>query len=64
VVLTLQLFFTYSGPMQRLFGVEAVSLLDWVRIVLVASSVLVLVEAEKYAFNQKGRAMDGLLGKW
>jgi magnesium-transporting ATPase (P-type) len=53
-VLALQLLFTYAGPMQRLFGVEAVSLLDWVRIVLVASSVLVLVEAEKYMLSRKG----------
>ncbi|MGD2080507.1 MAG: HAD-IC family P-type ATPase, partial [Nitrospirota bacterium] len=64
VVMVLQLLFTYSGPMQRLFGVEAVSLLDWVRIVLVASSVLVLVEAEKYVFGRKGPETAGLREKW
>jgi calcium-translocating P-type ATPase len=52
VVLAMQLLFTYTPFMQRLFGVSAISIMDWVRIVAVAASVFVLVEAEKYLINR------------
>ena len=48
LLLVFQLCFTYLGPMQTLFGTVAIDALTWVRIVLVASSVLILVELEKY----------------
>ncbi len=43
-----QLAFTYFTPMQSLFGTTAIDFTIWLRIVLVASSVLFLVELEKY----------------
>jgi len=42
-----QLGFTYLGPMQMLFGTTAMSIEAWIRVIMVASSVLVLVEIEK-----------------
>lgn len=42
-----QILFTYATPMQHLFGTTAIDLAAWARILLVAASVLVLVEAEK-----------------
>jgi len=42
-----QLTFTYLGPVQSLFGTAAIGADVWLRIVLVASSVLFLVELEK-----------------
>jgi magnesium-transporting ATPase (P-type) len=47
VLIVFQLCFTYLGPMQVLFGTTAIDATMWVRIVLVASSVLFLVELEK-----------------
>jgi len=46
-VLIAQLFYTYAPPMQRLFGSEAIGLSDWIRIIITASSVFILVELEK-----------------
>ncbi len=48
VVLVFQLLFTYAPPMQLLFDTRPVSLYSWVLIVLVTSSVLFLVELEKW----------------
>jgi len=48
VLIVLQLAFTYLAPMQALFGTTAIALEIWLRIVLVSSSVLFLVELEKY----------------
>jgi magnesium-transporting ATPase (P-type) len=47
LILLLQLAFTYLPPMQRLFGSAAIGAAEWMRIVLVAASVYVLVEVEK-----------------
>jgi magnesium-transporting ATPase (P-type) len=52
-VLSIQMLFTYAPPMQRLFGVDSVSLMDWVRIVCVATSLFVLVETEKYLIRKR-----------
>lgn len=55
-VLALLLFqfgFTYLAPMQFLFGSTALSLQSWMQIVLVASSILWLVEVEKWLLRQK-----------
>jgi len=43
-----QLGFTYLEPMQSLFGTTAIGIEIWLRILLVSSSVLFLVESEKY----------------
>ena len=47
VLLILQLGFTYPGPLQSLFGTTDISFDIWLRIILIASSVLFLVEIEK-----------------
>jgi len=47
ILILFQLAFTYLGPIQTLFGTASIGLEVWVRIVLVASTVLVLVELEK-----------------
>ena len=46
-VIALQAGFTYAAPMQHLFDSAAIGPVSWARILLVASSVLVLVELEK-----------------
>ncbi|HHJ80291.1 MAG TPA: cation-transporting P-type ATPase [Candidatus Tenderia electrophaga] len=48
VLVIFQLGFTYLTPMQALFGTTAIDASIWFRILLVASSVLFLVELEKY----------------
>jgi len=52
VVITMQFIFTYTTPMQKLFGVASISLMDWVRIVIVAATLFVLVEVEKYILHK------------
>ncbi len=47
VLIVFQLCFTYLTPMQTLFGTTSIDAMMWMRIVLVASSVLFLVEIEK-----------------
>ncbi|MDX1776795.1 MAG: HAD-IC family P-type ATPase, partial [Desulfobulbales bacterium] len=53
VILIIQLLFTYTAPMQRLFGVAAINFWDWLRVLFVAVSVFFLVEAEKYLMNRR-----------
>jgi len=48
ILIILQLGFTYLAPLQSLFGTTAIDFKIWLRILLVASSVLFLVELEKY----------------
>ncbi|MDP1559167.1 MAG: cation-transporting P-type ATPase [Nitrosomonas sp.] len=48
ILIIFQLGFTYLAPMQSLFGTTAIDFNVWLRILLVASSVLFLVELEKY----------------
>ena len=50
-----QLAFTYLEPMQSLFGTTAIDLSIWLRILIVASSVLFLVELEKYFVRRIAR---------
>jgi magnesium-transporting ATPase (P-type) len=54
IVLCAQLLFTYTSPMQHLFGSAAISLTDWLRIVIVSVSVFVLVETEKFFIRRLG----------
>jgi magnesium-transporting ATPase (P-type) len=49
ILMLFQFAFTYLGPMQILFGTAPIGLDIWGRIILVASTVLVLVELEKTA---------------
>ena len=46
-LILIQLGFTYLGPMQSLFATTAMNIEAWLRVILVASSVLFLVEIEK-----------------
>jgi magnesium-transporting ATPase (P-type) len=56
VLLLVQLGFTYLGPMQALFATAAMSLDTWLRVIVVAFSVLLLVESEKWLLRrQRGR---------
>ena len=48
ILLFFQLGFTYLEPMQGLFGTTTIGIEVWLRILLVSSSVLFLVELEKY----------------
>jgi hypothetical protein len=55
VLIILQLGFTYLEPMQSLFGTTGINFSIWLHILLVASSVLILVELEKY-FVRRAKA--------
>jgi len=48
-----QLCFTYLGPMQTLFATTAMGMETWLRVVVVASSVLFLVEIEKAIIRRR-----------
>ncbi|MGV6826647.1 MAG: cation-transporting P-type ATPase [bacterium] len=49
LLIIFQLAFTYLSPMHALFGTAPIDTAIWLKIVLVASSVLILVELEKLA---------------
>ena len=55
LVIAFQLAFTYAPPMQRLFQTAPLEPAAWLRIVAVASSVLVLVELEKAVLRRRAR---------
>ena len=55
LLILFQLAFTYFAPMQSLFGTTAIDLHIWIRILLVASSVLFLVELEKFIVRHRER---------
>ncbi len=48
LLLLFQLAFTYLGPLQALFHTVAMSAEAWLRVVVIASTVLLLVELEKW----------------
>jgi magnesium-transporting ATPase (P-type) len=48
VLVLIQAGFTYFPPMQILFATTAMGVEAWVRVIVVASSVLILVEVEKW----------------
>lgn len=48
LVITLQVLFTYTAPMQALFATVALDRVAWLHIIPVAFSVFVLVEIEKW----------------
>jgi len=55
ILVIFQLGFTYLTPLQSLFGTTAISLNVWLHILLVSSSVLFLVELEKYFVRRTAR---------
>jgi magnesium-transporting ATPase (P-type) len=55
ILLGFQLGFTYLSPMQSLFGTTDIELNIWLPIVLVASTVLFLVELEKFFVRKMNR---------
>ena len=55
ILVMFQLGFTYLGPMQSLFGTTDIGFDVWLRILLVSSSVLFLVELEKYFVRRVNR---------
>jgi len=58
VLVILQLGFTYLEPMQALFGTTAIDFKVWLMIILVASSVLFLVELEKFVVRRLNRKRE------
>ena len=55
LLIMIQLAFTYLEPMQALFATRNMSTESWVRVVIVASSVLLLVETEKMVLRKYQR---------
>jgi magnesium-transporting ATPase (P-type) len=55
ILVLIQLGFTYLPPMQSLFGTAAINFNTWVHISLVSSTVLFLVELEKYVVRHMNR---------
>jgi len=55
LLVIIQLGFTYLSPMQALFSSTSISAEAWLRIVLVGSTVLFLVELEKYLIRKFSR---------
>ena len=51
-VILFQLVFTYFTPMQKMFATVDIGWDEWLRIVLVAASVFVVVEFEKLVFRR------------
>ncbi|MBL4574685.1 MAG: cation-transporting P-type ATPase [Opitutaceae bacterium] len=52
-LILLQLGFTYLTPMQSLFGTTSIDFSQWLAIFFIASSVLFLVEIEKYFMRRR-----------
>jgi magnesium-transporting ATPase (P-type) len=59
ILIIFQLGFTYLEPMQSLFGTASIDLSMWLRIILVSSSVLFLVEIEKYVVRRAEQIKHG-----
>lgn len=55
LLLIIQMGFTYLPPMQALFATTAIGIEAWLRIIAVASSVLILVELEKMVLRRYQR---------
>ncbi|MBL1320930.1 MAG: cation-transporting P-type ATPase [Methylophaga sp.] len=55
ILLVFQMGFTYLSPMQTLFGTASISVDAWIRITVVSSSVLFLVEFEKWLVRLRTR---------
>jgi hypothetical protein len=55
VVTVFQLVFTYAPPLQFLFDTRALDPVAWLRIILVAATVLFVVELEKAVLRSRRR---------
>jgi magnesium-transporting ATPase (P-type) len=55
VVMVFQLVFTYAPPLQFLFDTRALDPVAWLRIILVAATVLFVVELEKAVLRSRRR---------
>lgn len=55
ILLLFQCAFTYFPPMQALFDSAAMDVSAWLRVVMVASSVFILVELEKFGLRRFSR---------
>jgi magnesium-transporting ATPase (P-type) len=55
LVLLLQLFFTYGGPLQLFFQSRPLGVGDWAAIIAVGLAVLLVVEAEKAWLRSRTR---------
>ena len=55
LVIIFQILFTYFGPLQSIMGSTAITAKDWLKIVLIASSVLWIVEIEKWVMSRLER---------
>ncbi|MFA5098060.1 MAG: cation-transporting P-type ATPase [Candidatus Margulisiibacteriota bacterium] len=49
LMIAVQMFFTYSPTMNRLFGTEPLGLMSWLAIVLFGAGIYIVVETEKKA---------------
>ena len=58
VLLIMQIGFTYLTPMHILFGTTAMSIEAWMRIIVVSSSVLFLVEIEKFIIRKYSKRAE------
>lgn len=59
LLIIFQLALTYLGPMQLLFATTDMSLEAWLRVIIVSSSVLFLVEIEKFLFRKFAKKPPG-----
>jgi potassium/sodium efflux P-type ATPase len=64
ILIFFQLCFTYLAPMQLLFGTTDIDFVIWLRILLVSSSVLFLVEIEKYFLRRAEHNKNSSLQKF
>ena len=53
VLLILQLLYTYLPVMQALFGSSQLMPADWLKVIVVAMTIFLLVEAEKYLIRRR-----------
>ncbi len=60
VLVIFQLLFTYWYPLQQLFSTTALDLSEWIKIITVSSTVLFLVELEKWIirYRQNSQAVN------
>ena len=52
-VLLLQIIYTYAPPMHALFRSEAIGIESWLRIVVLSSFVLFIVEFDKFSYRKR-----------
>lgn len=52
-VLLLQFLVVYNPAMQYIFKTESINILEWIEIVLISSSIIVIEELRKYFVNNK-----------